>query len=88
MHLWPSELFVLLDERTIRLPKWSVRKHRKNEEARYLITDLVIDEASDTVFVVYEQQHTGIRFVRSAEIYCEEVPYSAEQRWPRFIRLS
>gem|GEM_PF-7084096 len=43
----------------------------------YTIVDLVVDEATDTIAVVYEKQVTGIRFVRLASLFVEEVPYDA-----------
>jgi hypothetical protein len=55
-------------------------------EISYLITDLVIDESTDEVAVIYEQQHTGIRFVRLAKIFTQEVIYTSGEHGPRFIR--
>jgi hypothetical protein len=51
-----------------------------------VITDVVIDEATDEVAVVYEQQHTKLRFVRLAKIFIQEVLYTSGEYGPRFIR--
>ena len=86
VHVTQEQLTRELEKRSLRVPLWSVWYHRKNTEISYLITDLVIDESTDEVAVVYEQQYTRIRFVRLAKIFTEEVVYAFEERGPRFIR--
>lgn len=86
VHVTPEQLGRELEKRSLCVPLWSVRFHRKKGDISYVITDLVIDEAADEVAVVYEQQHTGIRFVRLARIFTEEVLYTSGEHWPRFIR--
>ncbi len=61
--------------------KWT---HRKKPDAKYTIVDLVIDEATDTVSVIYE--HNEVRFARLASIFLEDVQ-KPEYEWPRFVRV-
>ena len=48
--------------------KWT---HRKKPDAQYTIVDLVIDEATDSVSVIYERN--GVRIARLASIFLEDV---------------
>lgn len=84
-----SHEFLLLDiaEVSYTLPVSSQRYHRKDSTTLYTIRDLVIDEATDRVAVVYENPQ-GIRFVRLVSVFLETVSYSLESEWPRFIRVS
>ncbi len=68
--------------------KWT---HRKKPDALYTVCDLVIDEATDMVSVIYERN--WVRFARLAEIFLEDVDCYAsihndvEYHWPRFTRI-
>lgn len=86
VHVPHEQLRTELEKRSLRVPLWSVWYHRKNSEISYVITDVVIDEATDEVAVVYEQQHTKLRFVRLAKIFIQEVLYTSGEYGPRFIR--
>lgn len=73
------------------IPIGSKWKHRKKPDVHYTICDLVIDEATDMVAVIYECN--WIRFARLAEIFLEDVDCNASARndveyhWPRFTRV-
>jgi hypothetical protein len=72
-HASPEQLQQLLAAYAKKIPVGSRRYHRKKEEVTYLIVDLVVDEATEQVAVVYEQQSSGLRFVRSADSFLEQI---------------
>jgi hypothetical protein len=72
-HISPEKLRQLISAYAKKIPIGSKRYHRKTKEVTYLIIDLVIAEAADQVAVIYEQQSSGLRFVRLAESFLEQV---------------
>lgn len=88
MHFSSQELTSMLQDWSTIIPPWSVRHHRKKQDVLYTILDLVIDEPTDTVAVIYKQSTTGICFVRLASVFVEKVQYDEQSVWPRFILVS
>lgn len=79
-HISLEQLAMNIDDVSKVIPLWSLWFHYKNSEKRYRIVDLVIDEASDEVSVVY--QGVGgieIKFVRLAKIFLEKVMIDGEE---------
>ncbi len=85
MQLSSQELMSMLQDWSATIPVWSIRYHWKKKDVLYTVTDLVIDEPTDTVAVVYKQSTTGICFVRLASVFVENVQYDKQTSWPRFI---
>ncbi len=85
-HLSIDELKVLLSTYAVKIPIGSVWTHRKKPDVYYIICDLVIDEATDAIAVIYEQKVSWLRFVRLADIFLEQIE-KTEYRWPRFVCL-
>ena len=55
------------------VPVGSWRVHWKNPDKPYRITNIVIDEATDEVAIVYQWQWSEVSFVRLAKIFLEEI---------------
>lgn len=83
-HLAWDELKTLLETYAAKIPIGSIWTHWKKPEAKYTISDLVIDEATDTVSVIYERN--WIRFARLADVFLEKVN-KPEYQWLRFVRV-
>lgn len=84
-HLSSDELKEFLRTYGQKIPIGSVWSHWKKPNAQYTICDLVIDEATDSVSVIYERN--WIRFARLADIFLEDID-KPEYQWPRFLRVS
>ena len=83
-HLALKDLKELLSTYGQKIPIGSVWSHWKKPDVHYAICDLVIDEATDMVSVIYE--HDWIRFARLADIFVEVVD-TVSYQWPRFTRI-
>lgn len=55
------------------IPIGSSWVHYKNPDKHYHIMDLVIDEASDEVTVLYQEAWNNIKFVRLARTFLEKI---------------
>jgi hypothetical protein len=70
-HLSYDELKELLYTYGQKIPIGSVWTHWKKPDVQYTISDLVIDETTDSVSVIYECNE--VRFSRLADIFLENV---------------
>ena len=74
----------------IDIPVWSLWNHYKSQDTTYKVMDLVVDEASDSMMVIYEKEKNSqwVKFARLADIFLEDVTDSTWTVVSRFQRLS
>lgn len=85
-HRTHDDLFRIRAEIVEQIPLWSTWTHRKNPSVIYTIIDLIVDEATDEIAVIYEHP-SSLRFVRLAHSFLQEVTTPAWKPMSRFLRV-
>lgn len=71
-----KELLSLLNDARTKIDVGGIYQHYKDASHHYVVDDLVINEADDEVYVIYEglyEELQGIKFSRPLESFLEEV---------------